>query len=331
MRPSLLSDTLKSLIEAGRTVCVEGPPGGGKTSIIRQVAEQLDRHYVEVHLPTMLVEDFGVPMLNSDTLRYVLPEWYPAKGSHYDDGRGGVLCFDDSNQASADLQKVLANIAQARNLHGVPLADNWCVIRTGNRQQDRAGANRVLSHLRNRETVITLETNVEDSTEWMSRNGVHPLGIAFINFRKDLLHAFDPQRDVNPTPRSWVEGVFNLMERIPSGSELEVFGGAVGEGAAAEFSGFLKVWRKLPTLASIISNPTGVAIPTDPATLYATAGMIASSSDRGNFDKLMTYILRLPAEFNVLCVNMATRRDPSLVSTSAFSKWSLNPATQKVL
>ena len=74
------------------------------------------------------------------------------------------------SQANGDLQKVLANICQARTLHGVPMPDGWMVVSTGNKQADRAGANRVLSHLRNRETVIDFDTHLDDWTQWALDN-----------------------------------------------------------------------------------------------------------------------------------------------------------------
>ena len=94
MRPQLMNATLAALIKAQRTVCVEGPPGGGKTTIVADVAQQLGRQYIERHMPTMLVEDFGIPVIDGPTLAYKIPDWFPAKGSQHDTDRGGVLCFD---------------------------------------------------------------------------------------------------------------------------------------------------------------------------------------------------------------------------------------------
>ncbi len=323
MRPSLLSDTLKDLISINRTVAIEGAPGGGKTTLVQSVTEALGLHYVERHLPTMLVEDFGIPVIGGETLRYMIPDWFPAKGSRYDDGRGGVLCFDDRNQAPADIQKVLANICQARNLHGTPLAKGWTVISTGNRQSDRAGANRVLSHLRNRETVLEFDTNLDDWSSWALTHGVKPEVVAFIRFRPGLLHDFDANKDQNPTPRSWAEGVSAVLGAVPAEAEFDCFKGAVGEGAAAEFVGFLKIYRKLPNPDAILLNPDSADVPSDPATLYALSGAISSRISPANIDRAVTYLTRCPSEFSVLAMSMAVRRDPMVTSTKGFIDWSI--------
>ena len=328
MRATLLKDTLQALIKAGRSVAIEGAPGGGKTTIVHQVAEAMGLPVVERHMPTMLVEDFGIPYPTDAGFEYKLPDWFPHKGKAGTEN-GGVLLFDDRNQANADLQKVLANIQQARTLHGKPMADGWTVVSTGNRQSDRAGANRVLSHLRNRETVLEFETHLDDSTQWMIDNAVRPEVIAFTRFRPHLLHDFDPQRDVNPTPRSWVEGVSAILGKVPAEAEYECFKGAIDEGAAAEFVGFIRIYRKLPNPDAILINPDTADVPTDPATLYALSGALAERATSGNFERVVTYTGRMPAEFSVLSISMAVRRDSDLASTQAFTKWAL--AHQDVL
>jgi len=322
MRPDLLKTTLTSLVRIGRTVAIEGAPGGGKTSIVNEVAHELGKPLIHLHMPTMPVEDFGVPWPNADepNFEYKMPHWYPYEGKPGTEG-GGIILFDDRNQASADIQKVLANICQAHELHGVPLAKGWTCVSTGNRQQDRAGANRVLTQLRNRETVLEFETHLDDSTSWMLDNGVRPEVVSFLRFRPNLLHDFDPQRDQNPTPRSWVEGVSPVLGEVPAEAEYECFKGAVGEGAAAEFVGFMKVFRKLPKPDAVLLDPSNHPVPEDVATLYALSGALAARANNGNFERVVTYADRMPSEFSVLTVTMATRRDESLYDTAAFVRW----------
>lgn len=321
MRPNDILELITALFPIKRSICIEGPPGGGKTTIVRQAASQLDVHYIERHLPTIPVEDMGMPMIDQPVLYYKLPDWFPAKGSKYDDGRGGILCIDDRNQANTDLQKIMANIQQARNLHGMPLADGWMVISTGNRKEDAAGANKVLSHLRNRETVITMETHIDDWSQWAIANNIRPELISFIRFRPDILHKFDPKQDINPTPRSWAEGVSNVLGVVPKHLEVSTFAGAVGEGPAAEFAAFLKIFRNLPNPDAILMNPDNADVPSDPATLYALSGALANRATPHSMDALVTYLNRIPKEFGILCMTMAVRRDKELSQTHGFTKW----------
>ena len=323
MRATLLKETIKSLFPITRTLSIEGAPGGGKTTIVHEVAQELDIPCIERHMPTMLVEDFGIlfPETDSNTLHYKLPDWFPVKGKSPEHG---ILLFDDRNQAGPDLQKVLANICQARTLHGVPMPDGWMVVSTGNRQADRAGANRVLSHLRNRETVLELETHLDDWTSWAINHGVKPEVISFIRFRPGLLHDFDPQRDQNATPRAWVDGVSDVLGTVPSEAEFECFKGAVGEGAAAEFVGFVRIFRKLPNPDAVLLNPQTADVPKDPATLYALSGAIAQRATESNFERVCQYSERMPPEFSVLTISYAARRNPDLANTQAFTKWSIN-------
>jgi MoxR-like ATPase len=321
MRASLLKDTIKSTFPIQRTLCIEGSPGGGKTTIVHQVAEELDIPVIERHMPTMLVEDFGILFpKEGNGLEYKLPDWFPVKGKAPDKG---ILLFDDRNQASSDLQKVLANICQARTLHGTPMPDGWQVISTGNRQADRAGANRVLSHLRNRETVVELETHLDDWTTWALDNNVRSEVVSFIRFRPALLHDFDAQRDQNATPRSWVEGVSDVLGTVPAEAEYESFKGAVGEGAAAEFVGFVKIFRTLPNPDAILLNPTTSDVPKDPATLYALSGALADRATESNMERVCTYAERMGGDFSVLTISYAARKKPELTNTQAFTKWSL--------
>jgi len=330
MRPTLMKETLKRLYGIGRNTVVTGAPGGGKTQTIQQVAVELGCHYIQRHLPTMPVEDLGVPMVDKEQLYYKLPDWFPSKGSKWDDGKGGILCFDDRNQAGNDLQKAMANLEQERELHGIPMCGGWMIVSTGNRASDRAGASRVLGHLANRETELELETNLDDWRGWAIPAGVKTEVVSFIGFRPNLLHDYDPQRDGgNPTPRAWVEGVSDVLGVVSPEAEYECFKGAVGEGAAAEFVGFMRIFRKLPNPDTILLDPANSNVPDDPATLYALSGALADRASLTNMSKLCAYVARMPAEFGVLTISTALRRDADLAETDAFNVWAA--ANQDVL
>lgn len=316
MKSTLLVETLVALYSVKRTVCIEGSPGIGKTELTREAARRLGVDYIEVHMPTKLVEDFGIPTFDGPKVVYKMPDWYPV-----DPEWKGIICFDDRNQAPADLQKVLANICQARNLHGVPLPKGAMVVSTGNRVSDRAGANRVLSHLRNRETVLELEADYEDWATWASKHAVAPEVISFLRFKTALFNKFDPSADCNPTPRSWTEGVSAVLGVVPKSAELSCFAGAVGEGAAGEFMAYLKVFRELPDMDDLIANPDKYEVSKAADVRYAITTSLALRATKKNMENVMRYVNKLPPEFATLFATLALGRDFSLGETKALANW----------
>lgn len=322
MKASKLVDVLKTLIAKQINVCVIGSPGLGKTSVVRQVAKDIGYDVIEKHLPTMLVEDFGIPYIdaNGTTFSYRMPEWYPYEGKP-NLAEKGILFFDDRNQANADIQKVLANIQQARTLHGVPLAKGWTVISTGNKSTDRAGANRILSHLSDREIAIEFDADLNDSCQWALANGVHPAVVAFWRFRPDNMYKFDPNQDKNPTMRSWTEGISPLIGTLEKSVELEVFKGRIGEAAATEFSAFLGIYESLPNIDMLLMKPDTAEVPKKGNVLYAVAAAIAHRANKDNIDKVLTYSRRMPQEFSVMVVSDILSRDQSLATTKPLMEW----------
>lgn len=341
MKPSVLAVELKNLISKKASVYLIGPPGGGKTSVLQQAATafgwdgiRTDVHpdpshqsygYIEITVPTKLVEDFGIPdmVTSGKSFGYKMPEWFPYEG-HPTYPKNGFINFDDRGQAGADLQKVIANIQEARNLHGVPLMAGWSVVSTGNRVTDRAGASRVLSHLADREIELTFETNLDDSCAWALANNIHPAIIAFWRFKPSSLHDFDSTRDKNATPRGWchpTNGINAIIGTVSPQAELECFQGRIGEGHGVEFKAFMDMYRKLPNPDAVLLNPDTHAVPTEGSVLYALSGALARRATDNNMKRVMTFANRMPPEFTVLLVKDALKLTPSVASTPEFTAW----------
>jgi hypothetical protein len=118
--------------------------------------------------------------------------------------------------------------------------------------------------------------------------------------------------------------VSDVLGTVAPEAEFECFKGAVGEGAAAEFVGFVRIFRKLPNPDAILLNPQTADVPKDPATLYALSGALAQRATESNFERVCQYSERMPPEFSVLTISYAARRNPDLANTQAFTKWSIN-------
>ncbi len=328
MKPSIILSTIKARFTAHlddnlhRAMYLVGLPGGGKTQIVAQAARELGVGFRAIHAPLMLPEDYGMPIVNAkrDGVTFVVPsEKFPIVGADCPDT--GLLLIDEAPQADNSGQKILANLVQEREIHGKKLKPGWMIVVTGNPTTARAGANRLLSHFSDRMTAYAFEIDLDDWCVWALDNRVKPEVIAFIRFRSDLLCDFDPQRDKNATPRGWAEGVSASLGIVPPDAEYDSFKGDVGEGAAAEFLAFLKIFRKLPNPDAVLMNPEKAEVPTDMATLYAISSAIAARASKSSFERVMTYARRLPPEFSVLVVRDSIRKDREVTSTRAFIDW----------
>jgi hypothetical protein len=328
MRPSELKALIVARFKAGikRPLLVESSPGLGKTQIAAQAATELGVAFKAIHAPLLQPEDYGFPVITADRKDVdfiVSRSKFPLAGT--DCPETGVFLIDELSQADNSAQKILTNLIHEREIHGQRLKPGWIIVATGNRTTDRAGANRILSHLGNRVTRVELEASIDDWTQWALNNAVKPEVISFLRFRTELMNGFDPQAECNPTPRAWVDGVSAALGIVPPELEFPVFKGDVGEGAAAEFLGFLKICRQLPNPDTILLNPSKAPVPKDPATLYALCGSLAHRSTPDNFGRILIYVERMPPEFTVLYVRDALARCPDIQNSADFIKAASGP------
>jgi DNA polymerase III delta prime subunit len=337
MRPTAIEKVLEAQINAGhhRTLLVTSAPGTGKTQVMQQVARRLDGKYeggfgcLTVHAPTLDPGDVAIPLpnMNRDGVNFV-PTGNLLPFDHDDTiPEHGLLIIDEMPQASNDVQKLMAQLIQERAIYGMRLKDGWTIVATGNRQQDKAGANKILKHLADRMTTLEMDVSIDDWAEWFRKQPFFtPMALAFINFRPDLLSAFDPNLDVSPTPRSWAEGVFQAMDHTPQEYALDVFAGAVGRGPAGEFVSFLNLFQKLPDVKKVLANPDKVAVPTENNIKYALVGAIAGSKalDAKTFGNALKFVDRMGAEYGVLLVRSVKATKQELIATKAFSDWAIS-------
>jgi hypothetical protein len=341
MKPKKLKELIIARHEAGitRSILVESSPGVGKTEIAKQASEEIAKKrgdegpkvgFKVIHAPLLVAEDYGFPVVSKDKTNVdfvVSYDKFPLEGSNCEDE--GIFLIDELSQADTSGQKILANLVQEREIHGKRLKPGWTIIATGNFTKDRAGANRILGHLGNRVCRIELEVSLDDWRQWALANDVATEVVSFIGFRPALLHNYDPQQEINATPRSWVQGVSQSLQlkNLGEASDFELFKGDVGQGPAAEFMAFLKIYRDMPDPDAILLNPDDAKLPTGKdaaATMYALCGALAHRVKVSNFGRGLRYVLRMPPEFSVLFVRSAVARDENLSTTKAYINWSCN-------
>lgn len=318
MKASAVSAALRALIGSGQPVFIWGAPGIGKSAVVAQVASVLGVDLQDIRALLLDPVDLrGLPFVAADgRSRWATPGFLPQGGS-------GILFFDELNAAPAMVQASLYQLVLDRKLGEYRLPAGWAVIAAGNREGDRAVTTRMPTPLRNRFVHIEFEVDAQEWSQWAIHSAIRPEVIAFIRFRPEVLSAFDRDATAFPSPRSW-EFVSRILN-ANAGPDLEheLFAGAVGSGAATEFTGFLRMFRDLPNIDAILLNPCHEPVPDSPAAQYAVASALAHRTTDSNFDRVYTYLSRMPVEFRVLCVRDASLREPSIKHTAAYVKWAV--------
>lgn len=327
MRPSDVTKLLASLIVGQLPLLLVGPPGVGKSDLVAQAVKAAKADLILSH-----------PVVEDPTNAKGLP--WPSK-----DGKSAtflpfgelhraltakkltVWFLDDLGQAPPSVQAAYMQLLLARRVNGHVLPDCVTFVAASNRRTDRAGVSGILEPVKSRFTsIVEVDPNLDDWCQWAIDAGLPAELIAFIRFRPELLHAFNPTADLvnSPCPRTW-SNVGKLMAlNLGRSVEFGAYRGAVGEGPATELIAFLRVYRELPSLDGILIDPLKAKIPDDPAALYCVSVGLATKATPSNFARIAQYAQRLydekRGEFATLTIRDCIRRNDQICNTPAFIK-----------
>ena len=317
VKPRTASQALSVLLKARQPAVLWGPPGIGKSQIVKQVcaSENLDiRDIRAVLLDPVALR--GLPYVVEGRSLWAAPGFLPDEGV-------GVLFFDELNRAPTLVQNACLQLVLDRCLGEYVLPSGWTVLAACNREQDGGGVQRMSSALLNRFVHLELEVDADQWSAWALAANIHPMVVAFLRFRPELLHKFDPQERAFPTPRSW-EFVSGIVSQNPQKDILfALVGGAVGHGAAVEFMAFLDLYRKLPSIDAILLDPDNAPVPAEVSGLYAVSAALALRARSDNFSRILKYLARVSMEYGVFSVKSALGRDPSLATSPEFTRWAV--------
>lgn len=333
MKPSKIKPALRHLLNQKRATFLWGAPGVGKSDLVREVAAEDNREVRDVRLSTMDVVDirgFPVPNLETKVMEWLVANFLPpmlvpgkTKGKLVPNESRGVLFLDEMNSAAPAVQAAGYQLVLDRKIGDYTLPENWSIIAAGNRTSDRSVVHAMPAALANRFVHIDFDVDMDDWYAWATQNGISDITRGFIRFRPNLLHSFDANSNPRafPSPRSWafVDNVLN--GQLESSIEYELIKGTVGEGAAAEFSAFARLAKDLPTADEILLAPDSAPVPTEPASQYAICTALDSRATSGTIGRLLTYVTRLPTEFQVLFMRSATIANREIANTKEFIKW----------
>lgn len=316
MRPTqLLRFLTETLPTARKPYFIWGPPGIGKSDVVRQAAEALGWQLYDfrayLHEPTDLI---GVPSVVDGQTHTNPPAWLPSKGK-------GIFLLDELANALPAMQNVCLQLIHDRRVGEYELPRDWVCVAISNRVEDRAGSRQISTSVANRfATHIDYEVNHDDWHDWAVRNDVYLPIRSYLSFVPGALMEFDPTKNprVFPSARSWTN-LGHTLQHTPRDLHLEVAKGAVGEGRAIEFIAHSDIFEQLPKPADVLAKAKTHELPTDPSVVYALVNAIVEhlrqSQKRGDdLTKISQQIATVALRYATgKTVDSKTRKEQSML------------------
>lgn len=322
LRYSALKTIAAAHIEAGdfrTTMFISGSPGCGKSALGYDLAKQFPfDNVVDLNLSLLDTPDVaGLALLNgdSDVLSFKKSPMVAPLQTGFN-----LLIMDEFADATPAMQNLGRRLMWTREVNGLRISPETYVICMSNRTTDKSGAGRVSGKVKNAVSQFTMVSNLDDWVDWAMDNNIDPIEIQFLRFKPDLLDKYDADADCSPTPRQW-----ELVNRVPTTLPADLYfadvASKVGEGPAAEYVAFRKIFASLISPEEVVMNPTGVKVPTDLSAQYAIVGSLSNFTNVGNVERVATFMNRLPSDFEVMYWQDSIKRAPALKTTKAFIKW----------
>ena len=253
--PNEAKAAIRKCFKVQRPVFMWGPPGIGKSDIIKQIGEEEDREVIDVRLSLWEPTDIkGIPFFNPDSRTM---EWAPPIELPSDTESTAILFLDELNSAAPATQAAAYQLVLNRRVGTYKLPKGVSIVAAGNRESDKGVTYRMPAPLANRFLHLELRTNFDDWQEWAINNKVHEQVVGYVGFAKQDLYDFDPKSYSRAfaTPRSW-SFVSDLLgdDDLSEGTLTDLVAGAVGDGLAIKFMAHRKIAKNLPRPEQILSG-----------------------------------------------------------------------------
>jgi len=327
MRATDITNTITKLIIKQLPVFVWGAPGIGKSSIVKQIADEIDMEFIDLRLSLLDPTDLkGIPFFDASSQQgvWAKPSFLP----NSDDTSKGILFLDEINSAPPSVQASAYQLILDRKIGDYSLPKGWSIVAAGNRENDRGVVYRMPPPLANRFVHFEMEVDFDDWKKWAYKKGIDSSIISFLQYDKNMLFTFDASTNEKSfaTPRSWEFVDTIIKSQIEPKLLLEAISGAVGKSSAVAYISFKRIMNRLPDMYKILDGTIEHIDDEDNRLMMALSIgiiniLIDKSDNKFYINNVLKFSMTLPDEFAIMLVKDMQLNSIDVESSDEWGLW----------
>lgn len=289
-------DLLEAAIRSQSTVMMYGPPGIGKTSLVKQASARAGIRCIAINMPQLDSVDLrGIPYVEKEpggARTHWAPPWFMGL-------KEPVNIFLDEITSCIPATTVAGMQLLLEHRIGDAILPPGCqVMAAGNTAEDNTIAYELPAPARNRMLQFKLAVSHGGWMKWALAANIDERIIKFLqDSANQLAGQIDVRQQAFASPRSW-ELLSNFMKQTADMRLVRhAAHGYVGETAAKLFGDFMMRGRQLKlTPEQVRADSKRAPIPTDAGDLAALITALAASATAKNLMVDVGYLTRLSKE-----------------------------------
>ena len=307
MRINEVKEVLKRLVAINESVLLVGHAGVGKTSLVKQVAKELNREMKTVILSTLEPGDLlGVPHIVDAHTVYERPSWLP------DETENGIILFlDELNRAPTYVLQTILQLVLEHRVGPHRLPEDMAIIAAINPDTEDYTVTTITDRaLLSRFIIIPVQNSPSDLIEYFQKKG-YDMRLAMAAIKGlDKIGKFQetfPLPSQDPNPRSFEKAirVYNVIKDLPTEVKLEVLTGIIRK-AAAQF--IVDVEQDVLTAEDVLNKNTQKF---EQANSFERITALLDLLKNGKADQIPNEILDMLTNEEVAAIIRHVKTDPT--------------------